>query len=82
MNEITIDTMQNLIARFNACPNSMMFRGQSNAEYNLSSSLERLLGVAWSPQQAIRFEDYSLTRFRSKYHLYDKGLRKQTNGVR
>lgn len=71
MNEIAVTTMHDLVTRFNAYSNSMMFRGQPRASYLLSSSLERLLGEAWSPQQAIKFEDHSLRLFRSKYHLYD-----------
>jgi hypothetical protein len=71
MKEIKIDKMEDLISRFNDYSNSMMFRGQSKAEYPLSSSLERLIGDAWSPANAIKFEDRSLQTFRSKYHLYD-----------
>jgi FRG domain len=48
-----------------------MYRGQSRAEYQLSSSLERLLGSAWTPQAAITYEDRSLSLFKSKYNMYD-----------
>lgn len=71
MNEIKITTLVDLVARFNEYPNSVMFRGQPRAEYALSSSLERLLGTAWSPGNAIKFEEYSLGKFQSKYLLYD-----------
>jgi hypothetical protein len=71
MNEIMITSLEDLVDRFNEYPNSMMFRGQAKATYGLSSSLERLLNAKWSPEQAIRFEDRSLSQFRSKYLLYD-----------
>jgi hypothetical protein len=71
MNEIRITDLAALVARFNAYTNSMMFRGQANAAYGLTSSLERLLGATWSPERAILFEDRSYSQFSSKYLLYD-----------
>jgi hypothetical protein len=76
MNDITITSLEDLVTRFNAYPNSMMFRGQAKAAYGLSSSLERLLEKSWSPQNAIKTEDYSLSKFRSKYLLYDNSRHK------
>ena len=71
MMETKINTLEDLVTQFNQYPNSTMFRGQPNAVYTLSSSLERLLGATWSPERAIKFEERSLQQFRSKYILYD-----------
>lgn len=71
MNEVELNTPEEVIKRFNELPNHFIFRGQSSAMWPLRSSLERVLGGKWSPENARKFEDYGLDLFQSKFHLYD-----------
>ena len=57
---------------FNALPNNFIYRGHASSAWPLQSSLERVIGSRWSAAEARKFEDYSLERFCSKFHLYDR----------
>lgn len=70
--QIAIKNVSELIQSLNELPNNFIYRGQANAEWNLQSSLERIIGKSWSQQQAQKFEEYSLLQFQSKYHLYNR----------
>lgn len=72
MKIVEISTIDNLLEVVNGLPNSFMFRGQSNAGWPLQSSLERVVGNKWSSHEAQKFEEFSLSQFKSKFHLYDK----------
>src|SRR3569833_358972 len=72
MLEIRIDNTDDLLGQFNRLPNHYIYRGHANAAWPLQSSLERVIGSKWSSLDARRFEDYSLDRFRAKFHLYDR----------
>ncbi|QDU73364.1 FRG domain protein [Bremerella volcania] len=72
MDEIRIDNMEALIHRLNESPNHFVFRGQADADWKLQSALERAIGKDWSKDRAKQFEDYSISLFQSKFHLYDK----------
>ncbi|KLU27189.1 hypothetical protein EOS_05755 [Caballeronia mineralivorans PML1(12)] len=72
MEEIRVETTNELIQKLNSFENQFVFRGQANAVWGLQSSLERVVGEKWSPEQATKFEEFSLEQFRSKFHLYDK----------
>lgn len=54
----------------NSLPNDFVFRGQSDANWGLQSTLERVLGDKWSSENARKFENHSLDTFKSKYHIY------------
>lgn len=71
MKEIEISSVEKLIEQLNVLPNNFFYRGHANADWNLQSSLERLIGDKWSVEEALKFEDFSLAQFRSKFHLYD-----------
>lgn len=71
MNEVVIDTIDKLIFDLNSFPNNFFFRGQSNADWDLTSSLERVIGEKWNSEKDFKFEDFSLYEFQSKFHLYD-----------
>lgn len=68
--ERSVSTITELMHELNVLPNNYVFRGQSNAAWDLQSTLERIIGKKWSAQQARKFEDYSLNTFQSKYHIY------------
>lgn len=72
MTEISIDSVDQLLQLVNGLPNNFIYRGQADASWQLQSSLERLIGTDWSSEKAQKFEELSLIRFRSKFHLYDR----------
>jgi hypothetical protein len=69
--EIKITSCEQLIKELNDLPNNYIFRGHSNSKWKLESTLERVLGEKWSADKARKFEDLSLYRFQSKYHIYN-----------
>lgn len=68
--EISITKITDLMHELNQLPNHFVFRGQADAEWDLQSTLERILGEKWSAEKARKFEDRSLDEFKSKYHIY------------
>ncbi|SKC83310.1 FRG domain-containing protein [Burkholderia sp. CF099] len=72
METIRVDSTEELVFTLNSYANHFVFRGQANADWGLQSALERIVGEKWSPQQATKFEEFSLEQFKSKFHLYDK----------
>ncbi len=72
MREVPIDNTEDLLGAFNRLPNNYIYRGHANASWPLQSSLERAIELRWPSSEARKFEDYSLDRFRAKFHLYDR----------
>ena len=72
MKEVEVQSIEELIERLNDLPNNFIYRGHSNAEWSLQSSLERIIGSKWSAEEATKFEEYSIAQFQSKFHLYDR----------
>ncbi|CAJ0792131.1 FRG domain-containing protein [Ralstonia holmesii] len=72
MNEIRVDSIDELIRRLNEFPNNFIFRGHADASWDLASSLERVIGARWSAEEARKFEEFSISQFQSKFHLYDR----------
>ncbi len=72
MNKVKLSTPEELVEALNKYPNHFIFRGQADAAWGLTSSLERLLEGRWSEDtfDIKKFEDFSLKRFFSKSHLY------------
>lgn len=68
--ERVLDSIDDLARELNVLPNHFAFRGQANADWGLTSTLERVIGRRWSAENARRFESYSLQLFQSKYHIY------------
>lgn len=68
--EIKLSTMADIIRYLNELPNNFIYRGQSDASWGLDSTLERLLGSNWTKENARKFEDRSISVFKSKYHIY------------
>ena len=66
-----INTIEQLIRRLNEFPNNFVYRGHSDSNWQLDSTLERVLGSKWSAENARKFEDRSLSTFISKYHIYN-----------
>ena len=71
MKTINISGVGQFIEMVNRFKNHYIFRGQSNANWGLVPSIERILGAKWSAETTAKFEEYSLTKFKSKFHLYD-----------
>lgn len=69
---IRIESTEDLIEQLNRLPNNFFYRGHASAKWRLESSLERVLGTRWNDELARKFEDVSLLRFQSKFHLYDR----------
>lgn len=63
INEIKISSIDTLIKQINELPNSYIYRGHANADWELQSSLERIIGSKWSAEEARRFEEYSIAQF-------------------
>lgn len=72
MNEIRVESMEELIEKINTLPNHFLYRGQADSGWKLQSSLERILGCGWTAAKAQRLEEFSLKQFCSKFHLYDR----------
>jgi hypothetical protein len=71
MRQINVETVPELVERLNGLPNNYVYRGHSNSEWPLQSSLERILMKNWCFESAARHEEFSLQEFKSKFHLYD-----------
>ncbi len=71
MNQVNIQSVEQLLEELNRLPNCYIFRGHANAAWRLESSLERVVGQKWSKEFAKQIEEYSLSAFKSKFHLYD-----------
>jgi len=72
MKQIRISNADDLLKHFNTLENHYIYRGHANAAWPLQSSLERVIGSKWCSAEARRFEDFSLDRFKAKFHLYDR----------
>jgi hypothetical protein len=72
MKQVDINSTEELVKELNSLPNHYIYRGHSDAAWKLESSLERVVGAKWSADSAMKFEEYSLDVFKSKFHLYDK----------
>lgn len=68
--ERVVTTIAELTHELNVLPNHFAFRGQADANWELQSTLERVIGGRWSKENARRFETYSLDVFKSKFHIY------------
>lgn len=71
MDLVILDTSDKLINELNSLPNSFIFRGHSDANWKLESTLERMIGCKWDKDIADKHEKYSMQVFKSKFHLYD-----------
>ena len=72
MKEILINDARELVDVINGFSNGFIFRGQANASWPLTSSLERMLEPVWNNDDFDfkKFEDFTLKRFLGKFHLY------------
>lgn len=71
MIEKSISTIEELVDALNGFRNHYIYRGQSSAGWDLTSSLERVIGKEWTAENVAKYEDYSYQKFESKFHLYD-----------
>ena len=70
ISDLHVNSIDELMRELNSLPNCFVFRGQSDSDWGLQSTLERTLGRKWNARDARKFEDYSLDVFKSKYHIY------------
>lgn len=66
----TINTPIDLVNRLNLFPNHFVFRGHSNSDWGLTTSLQRVLQHNYS-KKVSEFEEYSIREFKSKFFLYN-----------
>jgi hypothetical protein len=71
MKNVNITTMGQLIKSINGLPNHYIYRGHSDKRWRLQSTLERILGDLFATD-AEKYENYAISVFQSKFHLYDK----------
>jgi hypothetical protein len=71
MKDINISTMEQLIKSLNELPINYIYRGHSDENWRLQSTLERILGNKFETESE-KYENYALNMFKSKFHLYDK----------
>lgn len=71
MEKVDISDLEDLLNQFNSLANCFVFRGQANADWSMTSSLERLIGPDWDATKANKLEEFSLAEFKSRFHLYD-----------
>ena len=79
MKTVIFTSIEDLIYTFNDLPNSWIFRGQADADWEIESSLERLIGGKWSAKEAKGYEEWSYDEFKSRFHLYDQENRTPTS---
>lgn len=72
MDEIRVSSIEELISHLNALPNHYVYRGHADASWSLQSSLERILASHWPKEGTRKFEDYTLQKFKQKFHLFDR----------
>lgn len=72
INEIQITSITHLTTEFSKLGNHYLYRGHARVEWELHSTLERLLGETWNSERARHFERWSMLRFNSKFQLYNK----------
>lgn len=72
MKEIKICNPDELIRALNQHSNGFVYRGQSDASWPLTSSLERILEPVWEQPgfNFKKFEDFTIKMFSGKFHLY------------
>jgi len=73
MKTVTINDIQDLIRELLSFTNHYVFRGQSVSEWKLTPALERIISSEkWNAETVERMEEYSLNKFTSRFHLYDR----------
>lgn len=72
LKEVEIRSVEELLKQLNSLQNHFLYRGHADANWQLRSSLERIIGSRWTASVAKRFEEHSLAQFQSKFHLYDR----------
>lgn len=70
--EFEINDYRELFDLINSLEDNFVYRGQSDANWGLESSLERILKDKWCSDDVMKFENYSLQEFQSKFHIYDR----------
>ncbi|MDB9741393.1 FRG domain-containing protein [Akkermansiaceae bacterium] len=79
INEIEIEDIGRLIEILNKMPNHIIYRGQADARWGLTSSLERLLEPI-SKEEAfdfLKYEKFAIKEFTSRYHIYTQNRPEQ-----
>lgn len=72
MNRENINDPKELVDRLNKFQNHFVFRGHSNSNWKLETSLQRLLKQDYISKVA-KCEKYSIDEFKSKFYLYNSG---------
>lgn len=69
--EVLINEAQDLIRELNSLGNNYIYRGHADSRWTLQSTLERTAGHHFSDAFVEKWEQYSLSVFMAKFHIYD-----------
>lgn len=70
METVRVEDIQELIYIMNSFESHYIYRGQVDKKWKLESSIERLIGPKKEISKAKKYEEFSLMKFKSAFHLY------------
>jgi hypothetical protein len=72
MKIINLSTVEELFLEINSLANHYIYRGQSNASWQLETTLQRTSGKKFQRDFTEKAERYALDNFSARFHLYDR----------
>ncbi len=69
---VEIDELSVLVSALNDLDSSYLYRGHSNSSWKLETAFERVYKNRFEQTNNYSIEQYLISEFKSKFHLYDK----------